>query len=168
MAKVTKNLLSVFQSKGIEDEELPDFLNSHFGSSAHRSETNEVFYPNDSAPALVLVYKKGRLVEVHAEPSVSDGEIDELCDLIFRKHIGTSETGFRQEVLLSHARVSGAWRYRDMFQLLPIPANAPQAPFPYIGAEYPLLIEHSYIKRPAMALRVPPVASARCIALNFF
>jgi hypothetical protein len=142
MAQFKNNLLELFRSKGIADEELPIFLNAHFRSAGHRSETNEVFYPKSDTPVLALIYKGGRLQEVRAEMNLPQSAIEELCDTIYRDYVGDVGTGFRLDVLFCHLPVNGAWRYRDVFQILPIPSTAPRPPFFY--AEHPFLLEYSF------------------------
>jgi len=78
MVEFKHNLLDLFRSKGIADEELPIFLNAFFRSAGHSSETNEVFYPKSNTPVLALVYKGGRLQEVRAEMNLPDGAIEQL------------------------------------------------------------------------------------------
>src|SRR5207237_7603003 len=99
MAKSKYNVLDLFRSKGIADEELPIFLNAAFRSAGHSSETNEVFYPKSSTPVLTLVYKSGRLQEVLIDENLSQSAIEELCDKIYRDYVGNVGTGFCQEVL---------------------------------------------------------------------
>jgi hypothetical protein len=142
MTQTSKNLLDVFRAKGITDEELPVFLNAHFRSAGHRSETNEVFYPKSNSPVLALNYKHGTLQEVHAKVDLPDGAIDELIEILHRDYIGSVGNGFRQEVLFCRLPVNGTWRYRERFQILPIPSTAPRPPFSY--AEHPFLIEYSF------------------------
>jgi hypothetical protein len=137
-----RNLLDLFRSKGIADEELPVFLNAHFRSAGHCSETNEVFYPRNNSPVLALTYKSGRLQEVRAEVDMPQSAIEELCDTIYRDFIGDAGNGFRQEVLFCRLPVNGTWRYRDLCQIMPIPPTAPRPSFSY--AQHPFLIEYSF------------------------
>jgi hypothetical protein len=143
MVEVKYNLLELFRAKGIADEELPMFLNAHFRSAGHSLETNEVFYPKSKTPVLALVYKHGRLQEVRSEMNLPLGTIEELCETIYRNYVGNVGTGFCQEVLFCRQlTVKAAWRYRDLFQILPIPSTAPRPPFSY--AEHPFLLEYSF------------------------
>jgi hypothetical protein len=143
MVEAKHNLLELFRSKGISDEELPIFLNAHFRSAGHSSETSEVFYPKSKTPVLTLVYKHGRLQEVRAEMNLPQRTIEELCETIYRDYVGNVGTGFCQEVLFCRQlTVQGAWRYRDLFQILPISSTAPRPPFSY--AEHPFLFEYAF------------------------
>jgi hypothetical protein len=49
---------------------------------------------------------------------------------------------FRSFVMLTNANVTGKYRYRDKFQLLPAPAHFPRAP--YSEAHHPCLLEVKY------------------------
>jgi hypothetical protein len=143
MPELKQSLLDRLRAKGIADEELPVFLNAAFRSAGHSSETNEVYYPKSNTPVLTLVYKNGRLREVRPEISLSQNDIEELCDTIYRDYVGDIGIGFCQAVVFSHQlTVRGAWRYRDVFQILPIPSTAPRPPFSY--AEHPFLLEYSF------------------------
>src|SRR6266404_9902279 len=143
MGEFKQNLLDLFRARGIVDEELPVFLNAAFRSAGHSSETNEVFYPKSNTPVLALVYKGGRLQEVRPELDLSQSAIEELCDTIYRDYVGDIGIGFCQTVVFSHhLTVKGAWRYRDVFQILPIPSTAPRPPFSYAG--HPFLLEYTF------------------------
>lgn len=143
MAELKHNLLDLFRSKGIADEELPSFLNAHFRSAGHTSRTNEVFYPKSNTPVLALVYKRGLLQEVRSEMDLPQSALEELCEMIYRDYVGDVATGFCQEVLFCRQLpVKGAWKYRESFQILPIPFTAPRPPFSY--AEHPFLIEYCF------------------------
>ena len=52
------------------------------------------------------------------------------------------KTMIRQEIALSDRRVVGYFKYRELFQVIPIPSNAPSLEFP-IG-HHPFLIEFRY------------------------
>src|SRR4030042_2213413 len=51
-------------------------------------------------------------------------------------------TKIRQETALSDRRILGYYKYKDIFQIMPIPENAPSLGF-LIG-HHPFLIEYSY------------------------
>src|SRR5881394_2496338 len=117
MVDIKQNLLDLFRAKGIADEELPVFLNAAFRSAGHSSKTSEVYYPKSNTPVLALVYKSGRLQEVRPEISLSQNQVEELCDTIYRDYVGDVGIGFCQTVVFSHQLpVKGAWRYRDVLQ----------------------------------------------------
>lgn len=97
---------------------------------SYRTETGEV--------AVTLTYRGNRLVDVEAGPGLSDETRERLRDDV--ADLTTArETVVWRDVYFSIFPVDGYWRYRDEWQLVPAP---PQAPRPdVVIADHPFIVE---------------------------
>ena len=51
---------------------------------------------------------------------------------------------YRRQLILSHASITGYYRYGDVFQILPPDKTAPKPPYPW--AHHPVVLEHCFDK----------------------
>jgi len=144
--KRTENLLGRLRHSILSDDELARLLLSHFGSAASDHENRQVYYPASAPYALRLVYSsKGKLTAIYPEEGFNSELGDKLQKRIDEEIKGISEIS--RAVLFSRFRsVQGSWRYKDEFQILPVPPEAPRAHFE-VG-DHPFLLEFSYPKGP--------------------
>lgn len=79
--------------------------------------------------------------------SLSENQIASLSEKIRETLIANQRQAVAQTICFStHDDVRGSYRYKDVFQILPIPPSAPHAPA--IVADHPLLLQFSYVKSP--------------------
>ncbi len=98
-------------------------------------------------------------------------DVSQIVDKIQRLLLGPAEVAIGQAVLFSGLPMSGYFRYRDRFQLLPIPPDAPRPRFAL--AHHPLLLQYRFPSSPDVMIKM--LRSARvghelelvCTALTF-
>jgi hypothetical protein len=124
-------------------------LSSVFHHAGYHGD-RKVTYSSQVGPALSVVYladgKKGRdpmgvVGELQAEPGLTEENVRQLQEqlAIVRDTSSDLLTSFFH---FSYLPVTGWWRYRDQFQLLPPPSGAPLPSF--VMADHPFLIEACY------------------------
>ena len=115
--------------------ELLLLLLNYFKSSGH-IDTSAMGFPSLDSPQIQARFDKGNLIAVLSALSSEDAE--RLCSHIRTELTGVGEA-IGREVLFAYKPVTGYWRYRDRFQLLPVPAHAPKPEF--MNAPHPFLLE---------------------------
>jgi len=119
-------------------EELRIILISHFDQAQENGDS--ILYEKESKPALSVAYtKKGGISSIESRPALSSVDVDEIRQKIERGIIQRGDTKIRRDFCFSAVPVTGAWRYRDRFQILPAPENAPRPPA-QVG-EHPFVLE---------------------------
>lgn len=100
------------------------------------------FFSDRGEPALWLKFNtKGSLYYVRARPEV---DIARIKGHVEEALIASSGTAIGTRVLFSDTlTLKGHWRYRDRFQILPVPANAPDLK-QHIGP-HPFLLQFRYL-----------------------
>jgi len=136
------SLESIFQIDRVDQSELEQLLLSHFGGATGESPA-EIQYERigASGPKLTLRYSKdGELRQVEAGPTLSPDDIKEISGKIDRLLLTPAAPHIGQLVLFAVLPTTGWFRYKDVFQLVPIPAEAPRPRFA-IG-DHPLLLQY--------------------------
>ena len=137
------DLLDVWGARSADTAELEDLLLRHFGKVGF-ADDRYALYGTDTNPRLIVTYnKKGKPARATAGVDFTDDDSVALSTRIHDTLLneGTLEVGRR--VLFTTLRVDGFYRYRDRFQIVPVP---PQAPRPQIAmlASNPFLLEVRY------------------------
>ena len=138
-----ENLFEFFRAAEIEPSELSQIALSHFGSATDGGPT-EVNFGGDGigSYAIRLVYhnkEKQRLIKVVAGSTLNEesaaafrAKIDLELQEPNKAEIGTA-------VLFAYLPVNGWFRYRDIFQIQPVPPSAPRGHSLFGG--HPLLVQ---------------------------
>ena len=100
--------------------------------------------------------KQGRYIDVHFDSKGKIakivGKLDDSEAKVLANHIGSvlldsQEEAFSRTVCFSlHDAVQGYYRYKDIFQIVPVPPVAPHAPV--IVADHPFVLEFKYLSCP--------------------
>ena len=101
---------------------------------------NTVVYRRNGLDALTLAFKRdGKYAGVHFGPGLDNGDLAQLT-AAFRaprpRHV-------MSVVFFSTVPTTGWWRYRDRFQILAMPPEAPRPPHVFAGV-HPALLEVAY------------------------
>jgi hypothetical protein len=139
---MSENLCATFHCDNIDQSELEHLLLMHFGGSQSLND-NEIRYVRGIGgdPALVLKYSKnGAVAEVVAGPSIGANDVSAIVEKIERHLLSGDGLHIGQLALFAILPTRGWFRYRDVFQLLPVPPDAPQAPF--MTSDHPLLLQY--------------------------
>jgi len=127
--------------------DLLQVLLQHFGSAVHPDDGREVLYPKDPPYALRVVFnKRGEPIEARAAEAMTPESFTSLRERILREFVESAGLGVNRLVYFCMAPVLGWWRYRDYFQILPVPEAAPKADFAFL--DHPFLIEFRYTRAP--------------------
>lgn len=93
----------------------------------------------------VVFDDEGRIQRVIS--ALNHTEIATLSDRIKETLIENQREAVAQTICFStHDAVRGTYRYRDVFQIIPIPSNAAHAPV--IIADHPLILQFKYVSSP--------------------
>lgn len=103
----------------------------------YRAQTGEI--------AVTLRYRKSRLVDAESGPGLSD-EIRRKLREDVSTLAAAHETLVWRDVFFNVLPVDGYWRYRDQWQIVPAP---PQAPRPHVViADHPFIVEFRVPRHP--------------------
>jgi hypothetical protein len=123
----------------VEDDELCTVLSSVLPRGA-QFRADEVEYRTMADEwALSLQYRDGRIVTALAGPAMTSELEEQLRTEIERVLLTPSTSKVCRWTLFSSRPVEGYWRYRDQFQIVPAP---PEAPRPSVlMAEHPFIVD---------------------------
>lgn len=107
----------------LDDYELATVIGGQFTDS-RGVDDNTVEYGPEDAPVLRLHYQKRDLVQIEALTPMRSDLIDAI-DAAVRSESESAGRVVRRCVMVAGARVSGSWRYRDEFQIIPPPSASP-------------------------------------------
>jgi hypothetical protein len=137
-----QNLYERFHAGDVEEAELTQILLSYFNAATQISE-NEIAYPAHKTDfALKLVYRKDRLAEIEAGPRLQNSIAETLERRINDELLVSPGIRVGADVLFANLPVRDAFRYRNEFQILPVPPEAPRPGF--LIADHPFLIEFQF------------------------
>jgi hypothetical protein len=137
------NLFEVFHAAEVEEAELAHVLLSHF-QTATQINLRETTYPGHQTDyALKLTYgKKSELIQIAPGPRLSDRDVATIQRRVENELLTSTGTQVGREVFFAHMPVKGYFRYRDRFQIRPMPDGSPQPDSP--DAEHPFLLEYQF------------------------
>lgn len=139
MADMPEEFLALFHKHDLGFSDALAVIHSHF-QQAVSSNHNVVRYSHDGRDALILHFnRKLEFAGIDAGPGLRDDDLDRLIAEFQaprpRRVIGT--------VIFSAIPTVGRWRYRDRFQIHPMPPRAPRPPEGF-GGIHPLMLEVAY------------------------
>lgn len=136
-------LFEQFKVAAVDQTELETLLMWHFQNATGVS-AKEIHYQRDGeAFALALHYNNnGNLMELKAGPGLRDEDITKIEKRIDQTLICTTGVSVGQTVLFARQPVNGYFKYRDQFQIIPVPPAAPQLPVAL--GDHPLLLEFTF------------------------
>src|SRR4029077_14955463 len=108
-------------------------------------------YPATANFKLELRYEDGRLVDIVAGPGLTSIELSGVRQRVEAELLTATGTAVGRVVLFASVPVTGYFRYRDVFQWIPVPAEAPHPPFAM--AEHPFLLEFHFRRSPNAGIR---------------
>lgn len=138
------DLLDVWGARAADTAELEDLLVRHFGEVGFSDGRYAIYGSDPSNPRLIVTYnKRGKPAQAVAGPGFTTADSAALSGRIHDALLqdGTPEIGRR--VLFTTLRVDGFYRYRDLFQIVPVPADAPRPQMAMLASN-PFLLEVRY------------------------
>src|SRR5688572_4499848 len=135
-------LLALFQHQHVNESEFEQVLTSYFGG-AQQVDSTDVIYPgSETSYALKLVYNDDTIAQIEAGPALKTEDLTALMQRVEEELIASIGIRIGAVVLFAKVPITGTFRYSDVFQLLPVPQDAPRPSF-LIG-DHPFLLEFSF------------------------
>jgi hypothetical protein len=135
------NLLPFLMRDGNSPMDLLQVLLQHFHGSVHPDGGHEMLYPGDPPHSLRVVFnERGEPTAAYACEALTPDAWSALIERIDQEFVVSTGASVNRQVYFSMTQVRGWWRYRDRFQIVPVPDAAPKAGF----LDHPLLIEFRY------------------------
>jgi hypothetical protein len=133
----------------VDHDELVTLLAASFPLGEWHGDDTVVYRAQGGEIAVTLRYRGSRLVDVESGPGLSVETREKL-----RNDVATlaaaHEMVVRRDVFFNVLPVDGYWRYRDQWQIVPAPPNAPRPPV--VIADYPFIVELRVPRHPGSAM----------------
>lgn len=136
------DLLSALRAREAEPSEFIAVLLTHFGYS-QGSGPERRFGAQNSPPSLIVRYDgDGGVAEVLPGEAFDASEVEVLRSKVEREAIASTGIAVGRSILFSVVPLRGWYRYRDRFQLSPVPPDAPTSPMTFML--HPLMLETAF------------------------
>jgi hypothetical protein len=134
-----RSLWNEFAADRLDHRALQHIIQRNFSSGCQPG-AREVVYPGEPPEYAVRLQfsKDDSLVGIEAGPLLTPDVEARLRAAITDALVDTGPKVFRQVRFADH-KLTGAWRYKDHFQILPVPATAPQ--LDCLVGDHPFIIE---------------------------
>lgn len=131
-------LLEDWSAAEADQMELQQLLLSHYRSSS--SQELEVTYERDRRPALTLAYTRaGALIRITPREQFRPEDAEVIRGRIEAELLADVPDCFGVQTIFAHQPITGFYRYRERFQLGPMPPEAPRPP--HVGGKHPGRLE---------------------------
>jgi hypothetical protein len=148
--RIVEELCELIETVDVAPDELAMVVANGFGR-AWIPNGQEVFYGSeDEEIALRLTYAKaGRLVAAVAGPALTNEAARALIDQV-RALAAGGEPKLWRSTQFSTVPLEGYWRYRDEWQIRPVPQDAPRppqlyAPHPFVLEAHGSMVSHPFV-----------------------
>jgi hypothetical protein len=147
----------------VNHDELVTLLASSFPLGEWRGENTVVYRAETGEVALTLTYRGRRLADIEDGPGLSDETRETLRDDVAAL-VAADETVVWRDVFFNGFPVDGYWSYRDEWQIVPAP---PQAPRPDVMiADHPFIVELRVPWHPDRAMLMGAIQGRRAWELQ--
>ncbi len=134
---------SYISFNNINFEEIMHVLLSIFKSS-QRYDNRTIFFPSGNYDDCIIQLKTSGKNKIELIPtSKCDRETLQKIEEKIRTDIETYETKIGRDILFSSILLYGYFRYKDIFQIIPAPPQAPKPKYIFSG-QHPILLEFKY------------------------
>jgi hypothetical protein len=138
--RMATSLLNDLMPDSVDQSELELLLQIHFGMAKSESPEEIHYFRTNEQAALVLHYEDGALEAICPGTGLKEHDIPELQSKVKLQLLAEHPAEIGQIVLFAYLRNDGWFRYGDVFQLVPVPADAPRLEF-QIG-DHPLMLQY--------------------------
>ena len=133
-----QNLFEMFRASEVDHGELTEILLHHFKTAIQQTD-NEVLYPGHSTEyAVRLIYGRRGLKAIMPGPRLTDEDIKTIRRSVKEELLAPSGERVGSRILFAAVPVEGFCRYRDRFQIIPVPPDAPRPNV--LMADHPFII----------------------------
>src|SRR4051794_27492181 len=117
-----EDLFKLFHGDEIDEVALHQVVLEHFSGAAQTGVSEVVFPASESGNhALKFVWRKQKLAEIIAGPALRPADVAAIRSTIETEIATPVSVKVGALVLFSSLPVEGYFRYRDIFQILPVP-----------------------------------------------
>src|SRR5262245_38247792 len=135
-----ENLFQLLRCSELDQTEFEQVVISYYGHGYHPQPQEIHHARTHRGCALRTLYDEdGKLINVLGGPDLATGELEELRRKIEAELLTQGATKVRRSVLFFPAPTVGYFRYRDVFQIVPVPPEAPRPTF--LLGDHPLFLE---------------------------
>lgn len=148
--------------------DVEDVIGTHFRQSELKEDrieySNDTVFFHQPIALTLLLDENNRSCDAIEGPGWKESDLAELEEKLSKLASSARLMSVRR-VLFADAPLLGAFRYRDEFQILPLPAGAPMPD--QLSAEWPFLIEFTYLgsENRILDARRHDVASSKLVSL---
>lgn len=143
------NLNKEFYLNKVKQDELEMVFLNYFGSGSGPDNDNKSTYSREKEAGCLVILsydKKGIISSVDGGPGLTDKHIAEIKDKILEELINNQDVLVGYEICYVFSnQIGGYFRYKDKFQILPLPPDAPKIEIDTIVGNRPILLEYKYI-----------------------
>lgn len=134
----------IFHLSEVNHQELLEILASFFGRA--ESKPKGYRYQKDGTDYFLEVQldATGKIVKISPSKAFPGEELSNIESKIKETLINNQSPGIGQIIAFSTKKVEGYFRYKDLFQIIPVPDIAPK-PGGVLVAFHPFLLQFSYI-----------------------
>lgn len=149
-----ENHLEALHGQEVEQSELEQLLLAHFGKSKAISlEQIEYHHRESDATAITMIYDaEEQLQAIYGGPALKGDDISFLEQKIRESLLTPGEQTVGRNILFAGVPTKSYFRYKDVFQLLPVPPEAPRPP--YVLGEHPLSFEFYFAGSSDAVIRI--------------
>ncbi len=116
-------------------------LGPYFKRARHDN-PKALVYLRDGEVAVSIIYEKDRMIAIEPGPALEESDLLVLDARLQKGVLTDVGRKVRRAIVFAAVPVAGCWRYRDRFQIVPAPDEAPMPPKPM--GENPFVLEVSY------------------------
>jgi hypothetical protein len=129
-----EDLTSRLHADGVDQAELELVIRSSFGAGSYTVPQEIHHARTHHGCALKVLYDEdGKLTKVLAGPDLQPVEVEELEKRINAEILTQGPLKVRRRLLFSTVPTQGSFRYKDLFQIIPVPPEAPRPKYPLLG-----------------------------------
>ena len=126
----------------VEQSELEQVFLTHFGRASEVDQNTITYGGEGKNCSLVVMYTDGTLTKISPGPLLKDADITALKAKIKDELLTPGPVRVGRQILFTAVPVEGWFRYNDVFQIVPVPPEAPR-PGQLIG-DHPFLLEFRF------------------------
>ena len=136
-------LLKALRGEKAEQSEFEQVVLEHFGHASQLSNEEISYGPSQGGSALKLIYdENGLLVGAQSGPDLKIDDIETLCRKVEEQLLTPGPIKVRRRILFTALPTRGWFRYRDQFQIVPMPEDAPQ--LKVVTGDHPFFLEFKF------------------------
>ncbi len=131
-----------------QQHELEIFLTHYFNSSQQNQNQNEISHGEGKC---IVKYNKGNEIK----SILIDEDIVAKADLINEVVVALSTNSgleVSSRFVFSSVNIDGYFRYKNAFQISPVPDNAPRLDLNLVESDHPFNVEFSFLKSPDLSI----------------